>query len=152
MFVLLRVVFPGVLVCALAACGSTVAPDGGVDTGNAEGGNDVAVVDAAASATIVCRAADAGIAFPASVAACTSASDCVAAVHGLDCCGSTEIVGINGSQRAAFVTPEMACEARVGFNMCDCLASAPTAQDGRMATLATAIVDCVGGACATRAP
>ncbi|MEI8254665.1 MAG: hypothetical protein WCJ30_03245, partial [Deltaproteobacteria bacterium] len=72
---------------------------------------------------------------------------------GLDCCGSIEWVGVNGGQQGSFAAPEAACEVRIGFNMCDCVARAPAAQDGRTVPPGTnALVDCVSGVCLTRGP
>jgi len=151
---------------AIAGCASSVTPAGQSD---ASGADQIALTDAThlsdvhvttdvrgiidtgvASAVSISCPADAGVGFPASLAQCNVATDCVAVVHGLDCCGSTEIVGINVAQQTAYAVPEAACEMRVGYNMCDCAAHAPVAQEGHTIPGGTdAGLDCVGGVCMT---
>lgn len=150
---------------AALACASSAAPADASDVSTdqrlvaADAATNDAALDAAtaadagfAASSILCPR-DSGIMFDPATSACSAPGQCVAARHGLDCCGSTAIVGINRSQQSAFDAIETSCEQHIMFDMCDCLAHGPNAQDGRpVASIADAIVDCVGGVCLTRAP
>ncbi|MEI8259498.1 MAG: hypothetical protein WCJ30_27850 [Deltaproteobacteria bacterium] len=115
---------------SIAGCSSVVVLDGGsIDATRPSDGSPTDThpgVDAGPviSTKISCPA-DGGVGLAAALSACGVAADCAPALHGLDCCGSIIWVGINGAQQGSFAAPESACEARVGFNKCDCVARPP---------------------------